>query len=122
MIELANEVLLQYSFFGLLFSAMIGDPVLAFEIGWFTCAAMITLCVVNLLNMFSDVVYSIKLFFIRRRNKQKYLDELEKKVIALRDAPPSKVQDIIDKGLEMAEDQVSEESKKSVKDQTPRDN
>ena len=56
MIELANEVLLQYSFFGLLFSAMIEDPVLAFEIGWFTCAAMITLCLINLVNMFADVV------------------------------------------------------------------
>ena len=57
--------------------------------------------------MFSDVVYSIKMFFIRRRNKQKYLDELEKKAIALRDAPPPIVQDVIDKAQNMDEDQVS---------------
>ena len=81
-----------------------------------------TLCLINLVNMFSDVVYSIKLFFIRRRNKQKYLDELEKKAIALRDAPPPIVQDVIDKAQNMDEDQVSEESKESVVEHTPRDN
>lgn len=57
-IELASEILLHYTFLSFVFADMQFTPVSSYNMGWFSVAIVGSLIVINLLNMFIEVVSS----------------------------------------------------------------